>query len=349
MAYRLPSYLIRAQIRYDLIGKDSQRGITLSYGWLANQCGHCMLGYVPTHLFYLLFHYGFKWPSAELIATAFICFVWLAFEIYNVWKSIHTEKKTGSTFRPDWPNIIHDTLTDLAFFATGALLAGIVLGGGWILLMALGMVFLFQLVACRKWYHTKIFQQAAEFPIQFRLSQFNRPLHASNVDTIIRFNQLRTGGHHLLITGTYKSGKTSLAVALGNELAIREGRAKYTTAMKLFGLSTERTPEEHSVPTQLWHWREADLLIIDDINCGTNNATEIISPQLFDQYIQQGSFSEENLKSLRNNNVIWVIGVPQHINIEHLITRWQYMLTNLGIEPQNILHVNLLATDTLDD
>ncbi len=36
------------QLKDDLIGKDSYRGVTLTYTWLANQFGHFSLGFIPT-------------------------------------------------------------------------------------------------------------------------------------------------------------------------------------------------------------------------------------------------------------------------------------------------------------
>jgi glucokinase len=44
----LSSARIRKQLNYDLIGKDSYRGITLSYAYLANQTGHFALAFVPS-------------------------------------------------------------------------------------------------------------------------------------------------------------------------------------------------------------------------------------------------------------------------------------------------------------
>ncbi len=43
---------ILKQLKADLIGKDSYRGVTLTYAWLANQFGHISLGFIPTFLVY---------------------------------------------------------------------------------------------------------------------------------------------------------------------------------------------------------------------------------------------------------------------------------------------------------
>ena len=49
---------ILLQLKADLIGKDSYRGVTLTYSWLANQFGHFSLGFIPaTILFFRLKKY----------------------------------------------------------------------------------------------------------------------------------------------------------------------------------------------------------------------------------------------------------------------------------------------------
>lgn len=101
MSYQLPAAIVKKQLHYDLIGKDSQRGITLSYGWLANQCGHCMLGYIPTHLLYLLLAKVFHVSGASWKAAISIAICWTGFEIYNVVKPLSRQKKEGALFEPD--------------------------------------------------------------------------------------------------------------------------------------------------------------------------------------------------------------------------------------------------------
>lgn len=93
MPFRLSAKTVKAQLRYDLIGKDSQRGITLSYGWLANQCGHCMLGYIPTHLIYLLLYYCFDLESATWLSALIVSLIWTIFEYINVRKPLKQQKK----------------------------------------------------------------------------------------------------------------------------------------------------------------------------------------------------------------------------------------------------------------
>ena len=108
MPFRLSATTVKAQLRYDLIGKDSQRGITLSYGWLANQCGHCMLGYIPTHLIYLLLYYCFNLENATWLSALIVSLILTIFEYINVRKPLKQQKQAGALFEPDWKNIIHE-------------------------------------------------------------------------------------------------------------------------------------------------------------------------------------------------------------------------------------------------
>ncbi|MBL0884499.1 MAG: ATP-binding protein, partial [Chitinophagaceae bacterium] len=330
MPFRLSAKTVKAQLRYDLIGKDSQRGITLSYGWLANQCGHCMLGYIPTHLIYLLLYYGFNLDSATWLSALIVSLIWTIFEYMNVRKPLKQQKEEGALFEPDWKNIIHDTVTDLGFFIFGALFAAIALGGSWILSIILLVHCLILYVASKKWYHTKIFQQAAEYPFQFRLSQWKWKMDEAYKTKVLAFLTDQGLGKHLLISGEYKTGKTSLAVAIANELSIQHDACKYTTAIKLFSSFVEPDPTEPQVPYHIWGWRKANCLVIDDINTGLSGAAELISPEIFLQHVQSGSYASENIKALKQLNVIWVLGDVSSVGVMTLQLNWKTMMHQLG-------------------
>ena len=51
---------ISMQLKYDLIGKDSYRGVTLSYAYLANQTGHFALAFGPASGIYLILRHCFQ-------------------------------------------------------------------------------------------------------------------------------------------------------------------------------------------------------------------------------------------------------------------------------------------------
>lgn len=53
------------QLKADLIGKDSYRGVTLTYSWLPNQFGHISLGFIPTVILFIITKNPFK--SASIV------------------------------------------------------------------------------------------------------------------------------------------------------------------------------------------------------------------------------------------------------------------------------------------
>src|ERR1017187_5587599 len=70
---------IRNQLKVDLIGKDSYRGATLTYTWLANQFGHISLGFIPTFILYIILSRYYNNESASFRAAVFISAAWVIF------------------------------------------------------------------------------------------------------------------------------------------------------------------------------------------------------------------------------------------------------------------------------
>lgn len=74
---------IRNQLKADLIGKDSYRGVTLTYTWLANQFGHISLGFIPTFILYIILSRYFTEASASFWSAVYISAAWFVFETFN--------------------------------------------------------------------------------------------------------------------------------------------------------------------------------------------------------------------------------------------------------------------------
>ena len=74
---------IRNQLKADLIGKDSYRGVTLTYTWLANQFGHISLGFIPTFILYIILSKYYDNVDASFWAAVFISAAWFIFETFN--------------------------------------------------------------------------------------------------------------------------------------------------------------------------------------------------------------------------------------------------------------------------
>jgi hypothetical protein len=336
-----------AQIKFDLIGKDSYRGVTLTYSWLANQFGHFSLAFVSTFILYhILLHYNCVtkpafWAGIGIAAAWFIfeCFNFLGPLLLN--KSEHATKNEsgGYTFQPDWKNISYDTITDIMFFTIGAFTMSVSLAFN-NLFYALLAIIAIVIFPARDWYLTKMYQQAAVYPFQFRLSQWNNTISDAQKKVITDFTNTNEMGKHLLIFGANKAGKTSLSVAIGNERSIKHHSCSYTTAMKLISLFYEPNIDVNAPKNlDLWVWRNASLLIIDDVNPGVPLSKALIHPSSFFSFLNNDSFGKDNLATMKKNNIIWVLGSG---NCDDDIKEtWINMLADIGIDIDNISCINL--------
>ncbi len=323
------------QLKADLIGKDSYRGVTLTYSWLANQFGHFALGFIPTLLLYkqLIEHATVK--DASIKAALYIALAWLLFELYNFLGPLLL-KKSGTAkyqFQPAWTNVAFDTLTDICFFALGAFTASLcIIFITKILVVVIVLIFLLA-YPIKYWYTTKMYLQYANYPFQYRLSQFNGNISEVDKNAVQQFLTNQQNGHHLFIFGDKGTGKTSLAVAMGTELSIQQNACSYITGVKLYPMFYEDATlvQIH----ELWNWRKADFLIIDDINPGNPITNEIIVPETFLTFVDANQANNvTNRATLANKNIIWVLGNNGFDN-------WKDMLIKMGVSPQKITSINL--------
>ncbi|MEO8884839.1 MAG: hypothetical protein ABI367_02180 [Mucilaginibacter sp.] len=339
------------QLKADLIGKDSYRGVTLTYTWLANQFGHISLGFIPTILLYLiLFHYRVTHHAAFYSALG-ISVTWLLFETYNFLGPLLLQKHSKSkvlfvpdkayTFQPDWKNIAFDTITDLSFFWFGAVSASLLCGyapGRMIILLVIVVALIYP---CRYWYLTKMYLQVPQYPYQFRLAQWDHNLDDADRATIKQFID-GDENFHLFLFGARRCGKTSLGVGIATELSIKHQSAIYTTAMKLAPNFFESDQELLQDNANLWTWRDCGVLVIDDINPGDPVKPDPVSPTVFQQYID--TFVPENTanrQALAKLKTIWVMGSEDPEKT--ILVQWETMLHNIGVLPDKIISINLAA------
>ena len=348
--FKLSETAILQQLKYDLIGKDSYRGVTFTYSWLANQFGHFGLGFIPTLLVYTLLNNLQILSPAHLWAAIIISCMWLCFETYNFLgpllkfrssKKIKLNAANSYTFSPAWANVTFDTLTDLCFFWLGAFSASLTLVSSQTAWLVAGMLILALLYPSRYWYTTKIYLQAAAYPTQFRLSQWNFQIPDEHKATIEAYLQSAMGGQHLFILGSEKSGKTSLGIGIATELSIKHYSCYYTTAMKLFNLFFDPPGKEY--PNCLWSWQNASIWVIDDINPGPPIKETIINMSTFKSILDNYATNEENRRMIKEKNIIWVMGAETP-NCA-LYETWLQMLHEFGVEPQNIRSVYLDASN----
>lgn len=318
----------------DLIGKDSHRGITLTYGWMANQVGHFSLGFIPTYITFLIIEN----PVRSFLIVALF---WLCFEFINALSPLYKKEYNGNgVFKVQWGNLIFDTLTDLSFFWFGGLTSLLLETLDATVFYVLLIMTLALFFAGRYWFVVKLYQQNAFFPFQFRLSQWNSPIHSENVQPLIELLTKQDRNKHFLVIGKKGRGKTSLMVGLANEFAILKNKSTYTTFSKWLSLLNENTSVNKQISLSLWNWTESDFLIIDDINPGEPiDANKYTAADIL-LYIESKE-SERNKIVLQNMNVAWIIGDFHQADNAQLFSN---VLIKLGINAKNIFVIDLNRT-----
>jgi hypothetical protein len=338
---------ILQQLKADLIGKDSYRGVTLTYAWLANQFGHISLGFIPTFLVYYFLN------SSALKAALYVAAFWFLFELYNFLGPLLSKRESNSDvlfmpkkskyiFNPKWFNVAFDTFTDVCFFITGSFLLALCIHkfNNNVVLIVLAVMAIYLGFATRYWYITKMYQFYARFPFQFRLSQWDFTINAADKLKVENFLDLKNSGNHLLIFGTLSAGKTSLGVGILNELSIKNNSCLYVNAIKMFNYFFK---DEGDIlkAYEIWNWKTVDFLMIDDINPSEPIEDELISPTKLLSFIDTlQSENKKNREILKNKNIIWVLGSKQSLD-KTTKDKWKDMLLKIGVEEHKIATINL--------
>ncbi len=332
------------QLKADLIGKDSYRGVSLSYSWLANQFGHFSLGYFTALIAYTI-SVDFSILQIDLnLLEAIFCsaIIWTIFESINFLGPLLFKKSSQKvklnihdsyTFKPDWLNVGFDTFTDLLYFYLGALflaffdkefpfLETVFL----VLLILIFFPFIY-------WYKTKIVLQNCKFPQQIRLSQWKFELDEKQKLLIHDFISTKNKETHLIITGKAGVGKTTLSIGITTEMAIKKEKISYFTAMKLVPFLFSNVKNENT--NVIWDWVDADCLIIDDINPSAPVNDNWISPDTFLNYIYNPNENRDNRSILNQKKVIWLIDGKAKIE------DWKSMLFRIGVKNDKVSHLNI--------
>jgi hypothetical protein len=348
-----PGEIIRKQLKEDLIGKDAFRGVTISYTWLANQFGHIGLGFIPAAMLYVWIYHGKRVASGMWGPAAAILFIWIIIELKNYGISILPRKKDSFTkrkararfYNPRKWHFINDLFTDLLFFGFGAFLAGLLFDVN--IVTVAGFIFFSTAIAYhfKYWYLSKIYLQRALYPFQYRLSQWDRHISQANTDAVNKFMEASYPGTHLLVLGEDDDEKIHLCVGIGSEVSYQLKKCRYLTAMKAFECfyryEAEDSPDAHQ---KCWNWEESELVIIDDINPSHAHIKEVIAPDEFYEKIT-ANYAEENKKLLREKKVIWMLGNEEPDG--HIQRTWKYMLVKTGVDPDNIITIDLTGSKQL--
>lgn len=322
MAIKISTKQLLAQVKDDLWGKDSQRGYSFTYSWMANQLGHIALGFIVS----CALAWGAKaiWPSLPSYYPCLgVALFWTIFEFFNCLGSIRKTSKNGA-FPTPTAMVISDTATDVFFFYNGITWAILGFTGcGWLAIVA-AVFFVCMLLLGGYWLRRKMFAWWAEFAVQFRLAQFVGKISESNIEIVNDFlkNPIQK---HLLITGNSGSGKTLLATGIGTELAYKKEAVSYRTLFKWLPELVSGTPNNSS---DLWTWQQATAVVIDDIAPTINNSPLIdlsATLQLMETY-----FPSQAVANPLQAGFIWVIGDAQVLAI------WEKLLKDKAVCAENI-------------
>lgn len=347
--FGIPGKEIRAQLKRDLIGKDSHRGVTLTYAWIANQFGHFALGFIPSFVIFLVLNRYTQWDQPAFWSALIISGFWLSFEIYNFLGPLLFKKSPKSNyvfmggptylFKPRWGFIAFDTSTDVLFFILGSFsCASIIDPWQWNLTIAIAVQVIL-LYPIAYWFTSKMQLQNSGFPMQFRLSQWNQDISERDINKINAFRSSEEA-QHLLIFGSRGTGKSPLAIGIASDVSTQKKRSKcsYYTGIKLC-CHFYQSENEFDSPL-LWDWSSSDCLIIDDINPGLPMTKDIVEPKEFLSFMDDETYGNRNKEILRKKKVIWVMG-ENHSTKAKQLNDWQNVIQSIGVSPENIVVVDL--------
>ena len=327
------------QLKADLIGKDSFRGVSLTYSWLANQWGHFSLGFIPTLLLHLYYHEKDSFDRPAMVSMLCIAALWTLFELYNFIMPILNKRSSKSTwvyipskqvkFRPPWKHVAFDTGTDLLYFYLGIICAGIFLEGDPLYYYILIALVLLILYPTYHWYTTKMYLQYANYPIQKRLSQWEGYIDPTEKSIVESFIAEGSPGKHLLVYGSDIRNISDLGVGILTEKSNKKHTCCYFTAVKLYQVFEDEKPEEGP---GFWNWASAEYLAIDDINTTVSENRPLIKASEFLTTIQSSEREIEPI--LREKNVVWILG--SYVDAYKKAMSWKDMLMSIGVEAERI-------------
>jgi hypothetical protein len=343
---------IKNQLQADLNGKDSYRGITLSYAWLANQLGHFTLGFAPSLFFSVIFtwiqnnffiqslfednityyHLIINWVTIPAFSSTLVFSIWLFYECRNYVKQVRESKYFIEIGRA---SVFWDTIVDLMFFFLGSISAYFFLdhsnSHSWTFYFMILLFTILLMFAGTYWYVIKINIQNARFPKQFRLSQWNFDISKSNIRLVKNYVKKIDNSNHLIITGGTGSGKSSLGIGIASEYAMNNGKIIYITAIKYcevlahYKQADESLAEKNSkrinARKAFDELLSADIIIMDDLTPGSPITDALIGANEFFNVIKNHS-QNHDFVDLKNKKVIWVIGKDEHFEV------WRSFIVN---------------------
>jgi hypothetical protein len=332
----------------DVWGKDANRGVTLSYSWLANQFGHVALGALAALVFYAIFLiWSDDQEKRELFGLWCSVGIWIVVEIIMFGTTYKKWRQTENyPFRPNLKFLTLDLLTDLGYFQLGAVvfylphhMDNMIVWYAFVgLLTILFIAFIY-------WFDIRIHQQEAHLPFSFHLARWKGKMDPQMMQEIEDFTNGKSPIRHFLLFGEVKSEKSALAVAIGNEMVNRKNKTYYVTINEFLRLLYEGDAnlQDYRDGYDMWQWTECDVLVIDHINPGNPVPVDLIYANDMEGHILNGSFGDRNKAKLASQKVIWSVGdLYREQEAEAIKQNWKSMLINLGVQESEIKIVKIV-------
>jgi hypothetical protein len=254
-------------------------------------------------------------------------------------------------FRFNGLEIFFNTFTAVFYIAIGALVAGFGLLNPLYGLIAILASVPFALGLGYAWLRRKLTFQQAGLPYLYRLATFPNPIDRPTAEFIVKLSRPASADaapstdDHLIIAGPLDSGKSSLAVGIGTEFAVRlrMGIGRYTTLAKL--LQTVLKEGQWDQPEFddgriLWPWQTSDLLIVDDVDVLSDytprTPTDVVTRRQIVQSrvdMLKAKIPAVLLAALKYRRTVWVVG---DIDAGEL-THWRAMIADIiGVDTERV-------------
>jgi hypothetical protein len=336
------------QVIRDLFGKDVQDTATFSYEWVADQFGHFALGFeITLALSWIASLFGYKDGRVGLLIGLAVVLVFVvkeADDFYREWTKARTAK---SVFKFNGLELFYNTFTAVFYIALGAIVAGLGLLNPIFGLIAIPVTATFALLLGYAWLRRKLTFQQAGLPYLYRLANFPSPIDKETAEFIVRLSKPSPPGesptiaHHLIIAGPLDSGKSSLAVGIGTEFAIRMGIGRYTTLAKLLQAvfkDGQWDKPEFDDGRILWPWQTSDLLVVDDVEVLSDHIPG--KPMDVETKHRIAQFRVDTLKAqipaalqaaLKYRRTVWVVGEID----DGELTRWRSLIASVISVPSD--------------
>lgn len=310
----------------DFLGSDVFVDYQRTYVWQANQVGHIAIGFVPASALSWIFRSTGSSDFWFYVACAVVVALYAAKEFADL---VVAKRQAQGWLDLHLGELWRDMATDTWFVTSGVAMAAAAHVMHYYGLIAFVVSVAAFFVLRSVFLPAKKSLDRAGLPYMFRLCNFPQSsgFKAHNGSRIRAFIENReidcyTPSPAILIQGYRATGKSTLAIAIGTEVALhktngRYGRARYLTAFALFerdaregngkASQLERRMSRFFGAGDPWKLDCADVLIIDDVDSDNGVYGSLKTQQILDKLKEQPDLC----KLLRSKRTVWVTGTSQ--------------------------------------